>query len=116
MHQITLNIGLNVERSEPREQLNETLCRVADRCQIESVQIVAGEWSGVAERCAVLTVRRRTSRVIDYTKLCTVLRQDAIAVSDGATIEVHRRDGSTEHGNPALFHYDLGAHSTWQPE
>ena len=115
MQQITLNIGLNVGRSEPSEILSNALVAVGNRFTVESVAIVAGAWDGVPERCLVITARRQPFNTLgDYKALCHALSQDAIAVSDGATIKVYKHDGATEHGDPALFHYDLGAHSTWQ--
>lgn len=117
MHQITLNIGLNVGRTEPSGILSNALVAVGNRFTVESVAIVAGEWDGVPERCLVITARKQPFNTLgDYKALCHALSQDVIAVSDGATIRVYKRDGSTEQGNPALFHYDLGAHSAWQPE
>lgn len=117
MMQITLNIGLNVGRSEPSGILSNALIAVGNRFTVESVAIVAGEWYGVPERCLVVTARKQPFNTLgDYKALCHALNQDAIAVSDGATIKVYKRDGTTEQGDPALFHYDLGAHSTWQRE
>ena len=108
MQQITLNIGLNVGRTEPSGILSNALVAVGNLFTVESVAIVAGEWDGVPERCLVITALKQPFNTLgDYKALCYALSQDAIAVSDGATIKVYKRDGSTEQGNPALFHYDV---------
>lgn len=116
MSKITLNIGLNVGANEPSDQLGITLTEVAKQARIENVAIVTGEWGGVVERCAVIVVRRRLSRPIDFATLCVVLAQDAIAFSEGGEITLFNKGSQPEKGDASLFHYDTGAHSVRQPE
>lgn len=94
--QTIINIGLNVNNKEPKNQLKKTLSLLNG---LVNYRIESGNYNGVKERTLVAVVDKKN----DYISLCSLLQQDCISTSEEILYYNPLFTGTEQEFNSELF-------------